>query len=111
MQRRDQLCQFGICMQKELMERSSRLVKTEQVLAKTEQELLATKKTLSEFMRVQQLMAVMPRLMARYRLLRVKKCFSFGKRRLRYKQKIAELKVIIREYRDAVACMRFDQPC
>lgn len=51
------------------------------------------------YMRALKLQMIMPIIMKKYRLLQLKKCFSWGSRRKRYKQKITELRFHIREYR------------
>lgn len=52
------------------------------------------------------LMLFMPQLHKKYRLLKLKKFFSWGNRRKRYKQKLAELRVHIREYRQLLRRLR-----
>lgn len=85
-----------------------RLESLETSLRESERSLTHTRKELAAAVRIQQLSVLMPRLWWRYQILRLKKTFSFGKRRERYKQKIKAIKAIIREYRDAVRQMRRD---
>lgn len=49
--------------------------------------------------RLMQLHLMMPQVKRRYRVLQLKKMFSFGKRRRKYKEKIRELRTLLREYR------------
>ena len=78
------------------------------LLGESERSLAHARKELAAAVRIQQLSVLMPRLWWRYQMLRLKKTFSFGKRRERYKQKIKAIKPLIREYRDALRQMRRD---
>lgn len=75
-------------------------------LRESDRALTATRKQLTTAERIQQLSLLMPRLRWRYQLLRLKKTFSFGRRRERYKQKIKAIKPLIREYKELVRGMR-----
>lgn len=80
----------------------SKLETLETSLRESERSLAHTRKELAAAVRIQQLSVLMPRLWWRYQILRLKKTFSFGERRERYKQKIKAIKPLIREYCDAV---------
>lgn len=71
-------------------------------LRESDQVLTATRKQLTTAERIQQLSIFMPRLRWRYQILRLKKTFSFGRRRERYKQKIKAIKPLLREYKEFI---------
>ena len=75
-------------------------------LRESDRVLTATRKQLTTAERIQQLSIFMPRLRWRYQILRLKKTFSFGRRRERYKQKIKAIKPLLREYKELVRGMR-----
>ena len=59
-----------------------------------------TRMALDDSLRIQHLIILVPRLKRQYQLLRLKKIFSFGNKRQRYKQKIKAIKSIIRQYNE-----------
>ena len=69
-------------------------------LQETEQAQAAMRVSLDDAMRIQQLIVHIPRLKRQYQILRLKKTFSLGKRRKRYKQEIKITKSLIRQYND-----------
>lgn len=75
-------------------------------LRESDRVLTATRRQLTTAERIQQLSIFMPRLRWRYQILRLKKTFSFGRRRERYKQKIKAIKPLLREYKELVRGMR-----
>lgn len=75
-------------------------------LRESDRVMTATRKQLTTAERIQQLSIFMPRLRWLYQILRLKKTFSFGRRRERYKQKIKAIKPLLREYKELVRGMR-----
>ena len=84
---------------KSLREYSTRLTKQ---LDMQKKEQLRLNQELETWKKQLRLMLLMPQLLKKYRLLKLKKFFSWGSRRKRYKQKIAELRAHIRTYRQLI---------
>ena len=73
----------------------------------TEQVLTSTRKELAEVVRIQTMIALMPRLMWRYQLLRIKKVFSFGAAKQRFASELRKVRKLVREYRVALDEMNY----
>ena len=87
------------CLQEHSSQLIKQLVASKNEWSKQDNARLAFNQELDTLRQQLRFMLLMPQLLKKYRLLKLKKFFSWGSRRKRYKQKIAELRVHIREYR------------